>query len=67
MFVNLTSTSVIQDLTVLKVIQLDPDSNVVLYTVDPQEMNTPLVELDRDDSSVSTHTDDTILLSPSPD
>lgn len=36
MFVNLTTTAAIKDLTVLKVIQLDPDSTtVILYTVDP--------------------------------
>lgn len=67
-FVNLTSTAVIKDLTILKVIQLDPDSTVVLYPVDPSVSSIPLVGLDSDDSSVSAHTDDTILLSsPSSD
>lgn len=67
-FVNLTSTAVIKDLTILKVIQLDPDSTVVLYPVDPSTSSIPLVGLDSDDSSVSAHTDDTILLSsPSSD
>ena len=68
MFVNLTSTTVIKDLAVLKVIQLDPDSTVVLYALDPPGSSIPLVGLDSDDSSVSAHTDDTILLSsPSSD
>ncbi|XP_018557035.1 uncharacterized protein LOC108900466 isoform X3 [Lates calcarifer] len=67
-FVNLTSTTVIKDLTILKVIQLEPDSTVVLYPVDPPMSSTPLFGLDSDDSSVSAHTDDTILLSsPSSD
>lgn len=67
-FVNLTSTAVIKDLTILKVIQIDPDSTVVLYPVDPSVSSIPLVGLDSDDSSVSAHTDDTILLSsPSSD
>ena len=68
MFVNLTSTTVIKDLAVLKLIQLDPDSTVVLYALDPPGSSIPLVGLDSDDSSVSAHTDDTILLSsPSSD
>ena len=68
MFVNLTPTTVIKDLAVLKLIQLDPDSTVVLYALDPPGSSIPLVGLDSDDSSVSAHTDDTILLSsPSSD
>lgn len=62
-FVNLTSTTVIKDLTILKVIQEYPESTVVLYPVDPSASSTPLFEQASDDSSVSAHTDDTILLS----
>lgn len=67
-FVNLTSTTVIKDLTILKVVQLDPESTTVtLYPVDPSVSSIPF-GLDSDDSSVSAHTDDTILLSsPSSD
>lgn len=71
MFVNLTSTTVIKDLAVLKVVQLDPDSPVVLYALDPPVIPRPCIPLggrDSDDSSVSALTDDTILLSsPSSD
>ena len=59
-FVNLTSTTVIKDLTILKVVQLDCDATtLVLYPVDPLLMST----LDSDQSSMSASTDDTILLS----
>lgn len=64
MFVNLTTTAAIKDLTVLKVIQLDPDSTtVILCPVDLSVSNISSFGLDSDDSSVSAHTDGTILLS----
>ncbi|KAK0154780.1 hypothetical protein N1851_002913 [Merluccius polli] len=63
-FVNLTSTNVIKDLTVIKVVQLDPDTTtIVLYPVDSTMRISPSVGLDIDNSfSGSAHTDDTILL-----
>lgn len=62
-FVNLTSTTVIKDLTILKVIQLDPDSTtIILYPFNPPKSSNTS-GLDSEDSSVSVHTDDTILLS----
>ncbi|KAF6730795.1 hypothetical protein FQA47_008429 [Oryzias melastigma] len=63
-FVNLTSTTVIKDLTTLKVIQLDPETTTLtLYPVTfPESSNTSSC-LDSDDSLVSANTDDTILLS----
>lgn len=65
-FVNLSSTTVIKDLTVLKVVQVDPDSTtIVLYPVDPPMSSILSVGLDSDDSSGSAHTDDTVLLSSS--
>lgn len=64
MFVNLTTTAAIKDLTILKVIQLDPDSTtVILCPVDRSVSNISSFGLDSDDSSVSAHTNDTILLS----
>ncbi|XP_034554787.1 uncharacterized protein LOC117823669 [Notolabrus celidotus] len=68
-FVNLTSTSVIKDLSVIKVIQLDPDNTtVVLYPVDNLTSGTPSPGMNSEDSfSGSAHTDDTELLSHSPD
>ncbi|KAK0147511.1 hypothetical protein N1851_013018 [Merluccius polli] len=41
-FVNLTSTNVIKDLTVIKVVQLDHDTTIiVLYPVDPTMSSSP--------------------------
>lgn len=67
MFVNMTSTTVIKDLTVIKVVHLDPESTtIVLYPVEPTMSSSPSVGLDSEDStSGSAHTDDTVLLSNS--
>ncbi|KAL6476470.1 hypothetical protein MHYP_G00149690 [Metynnis hypsauchen] len=66
MFVNLTSTAVIKDLSVIKVVELNPDSTVVLYPVDPTVSSFPSAGQDNyDDSSGSPHTDDTVLFSSS--
>lgn len=66
-FVNLTSTTVIKDLSVIKVVQLDPDTTtIVLYPVDPTISSIPSGGQDSEDSSSgSAHTDDTIILSSS--
>ncbi|XP_041841969.1 uncharacterized protein LOC121640324 [Melanotaenia boesemani] len=68
-FVNLTSTAVIKDLSILKVIQLDPNSTtVILYPVDLATSSNSSFSVDSDESSVSARTDDTVLLSsPSSD
>lgn len=67
-FVNLNSTTVVKDLTVLRVVQIDPDTTIILYPVDPAVSSIYSSGLESDDSLLSAHTDDTILLSsPSPD
>lgn len=68
-FVNLTCTSVIKDLSVIKVIQLDPDSStVVLYPVDNFTSSIRSPGMTSEDSfSGSAQSDDTVLLSHSPD
>lgn len=62
---NLTSTTVIKDLSVIKVVQLDPDTTtIVLYPVDPTISSIPSGGQNSEDSSSgSAHTDDTIILS----
>ncbi|CAL9682187.1 unnamed protein product [Knipowitschia caucasica] len=77
-FVNVTSTQVIGDLTVLKVIELDPDSTVTLYPVDVPCSPIPHSASPSVASSLSTHaeseesssgsgnSDDTIILHHSP-
>ncbi|KAF3837638.1 hypothetical protein F7725_009406 [Dissostichus mawsoni] len=66
-FVNLTSTHAIKDLTVIKVVELDPDSTtVVLYPVEIPLNSTPTTGLYSEDSfSGSVNTDDIVLLSSS--
>ena len=67
-FVNLTSTHAIKDVTLIKVVELDPDSTtVVLYAVEIPFNSTPTSGLySEDSSSGSVNTDDTVLLSGSP-
>lgn len=49
---NLTSTTVIKDLTIIKVVQLDPDSTTaVFYSVDPTMSSIPSSGMDSKDSS----------------
>uniref|UniRef100_A0A8B9K3T5 PB1 domain-containing protein n=1 Tax=Astyanax mexicanus TaxID=7994 RepID=A0A8B9K3T5_ASTMX len=68
-FVNMTSTAVVKDLSVIKVVELDPDSaTVVLYPVDDTGGSLLSDTLDNEDNSPgSAHSDDTVLCSNSPD
>lgn len=69
MFVNLNSTTVVKDLTVLRVVQIDLDRTIILYPVEPvNSVNSNASSgLESDDSLTSAHTDDTLLLNNSPD
>lgn len=63
LFINVTSTSVIKDLTVLKVIQLDPEATtVVLYPVDAPLSSTLSFGTDSEDCpNLSALPNDTAL------